>query len=54
MWSLWSKSKILFKFIILNFLYDFGHIEDAFLFLIYFLGGLFDMIIIDFHWKGLH
>ena len=25
-----------------------------FFFLIYFLGGLFDMIIIDFHWKGLY
>ena len=31
------------------FLYYFGHIEDVFLFF-----GLFDMIIIDFHWKGLH
>ena len=36
------------------FLYYFGHIEDVFLFLIYFQGGLFDMIIIDFHWKSLH
>ena len=45
---------MLFKFIILNFLYYFGHIEDVFLFLIYFPGGLFDMIIIDFHSKGLH
>ena len=33
----------------LIFLYYFGHIEDVFLFLIYFSGGLFDMIIIDFH-----
>ena len=32
---------------ILNVLYYFGHIEDVFLFLIYFSGGLFDMIIID-------
>ena len=36
------------------FLYYFGHTEDVFLFLIYFPGGLFDMIIIDFHWKGLY
>ena len=28
--------------------------EDVFLFLIYFSGGSFDIIIIDFHWKGLH
>ena len=27
----------------LIFLYYFGHIEDVFLFLIYFSGGLFDM-----------
>ena len=39
--------KMLFKF----FLYYFSHIEDVFLFLIYFSGGLFDIIIIDFHWK---
>ena len=41
-------------YLFLNFLYYFGHIEDVFLFLIYFPGGLFDMIIIDFHWKGFH
>ena len=46
--------QMLLKFIFLNFLYYFGHIENVFLFLIYFSGGLFDMVIIDFHWKVLH
>ena len=41
--------QMLLKFIFLNFLYYFGHIENVFLFLIYFSGGLFDMVIIDFH-----
>ena len=44
---------MLFKFSFWIFLYYFDHIEDVLLFLIYFPGGLFDMIIIDFHWKGL-
>ena len=38
---------MLFNFLFWFFLYYFGHIKDAFLFLIYFSGGLFDMIIID-------
>ena len=38
--------KMLFKFIILNFLYYFGHIEDVFLFLIYFSGCLIWLLLI--------
>ena len=54
----WERNYIFFKcylnLLFWIFLYYLGHIEDVFLFLIYLLGGLFDMIIIDFHWKGLH